>query len=302
MSLRDLASRELPSGVDARAPSLAGPTLSDRDFERMGRFIEARLGIRMPPAKRLMLESRLKRRLRALGMGTFREYCDFVLEAPDTEVELVHLTSAVTTNKTDFFREPQHFKILVDDVLPELQGRVGLGPRRPLYLWSAGCSSGEEPYTLAMVLSEPGRRMRFGVDILASDISMRVLERALRAVYSAEVIGPIAPELRKKHLLRRRDRPDVFRIAPELRELVRFRVINLLEAPYPVDRTQDVIFCRNVFIYFDRPTQERILRRFCDVLVPGGFLFLGHSETITGLDVPLEAVAPTVYRHVPRGR
>ena len=294
-------SADVSGAVAAPATALSeggGPTLSMRDFERLGRFIHARLGIRMPPAKRLMLESRLRRRLRVLGIASFGAYCDLILNAPADAEELVHLTSAVTTNKTDFFREPQHFGVLTQTVIPEIAAAVGLGPHRELRLWSAGCSSGEEPYTLGMVLAAVAADMRFGVDILASDISMRVLEKALRAVYDEGDIAPIPADLKQRYLLRRRDRPGVFRIASAIRDRVRFRLINLLEAPYPVDRVQDVIFCRNVFIYFDRPTQEAILRRFCEVLVPGGYVFLGHSESINGLDVPLEPIAPTVYRYV----
>ena len=274
-----------------------GPSLSTRDFARLGQFIHQLLGIQMPPAKRVMLESRLRRRLRALGLTNFSAYCDLILAAPPGAEELVHLTSAVTTNKTDFFREPQHFDVLVGKVIPAILRAGGLADRRPLRLWSAACSSGEEPYTLAMVLSEAAQELRFRFDLLGSDISMRVLEHALRATYDEAHIAPIPQALRKKYLLRHKDRPGEVRIAPELRRLVRFRQINLLDSAYPVDHAQDIIFCRNVFIYFDRPTQEGILRRFCDHLVPGGYIFLGHSETINGLDVPLEAIAPTVYRH-----
>jgi len=276
-----------------------GPSLSSRDFARLGQFIHERLGIQMPPAKRVMLESRLRRRLRALGMTSFADYCDLILSAHADHEELVQLTSAVTTNKTDFFREPQHFDVLVKQVIPDILRAGSLADRRPLRLWSSACSSGEEPYTLAMVLTEAAEQLRFRFDILASDISMRVLEHALRAIYDESHIAPVPMPLRKKYLMRKKGSQGEVRIAPELRSLVRFRQINLLDSAYPVDYAQDIIFCRNVFIYFDRPTQEAILRRFCAHLVPGGYIFLGHSETINGLDVPLEPIAPTVYRHVP---
>ncbi|MBE0617407.1 MAG: methyltransferase domain-containing protein, partial [Proteobacteria bacterium] len=201
------------------------------------------------------------------------------------------------TNKTDFFREPQHFEYLVRAALPELV-RTGAGLRRPVAVWSAGCSTGEEPYTLAMVLAEvaeslPGVRYL----ILATDISTAVLHKAQQAVYEEERILPVAAPLRKKYLLRSRDRTrSLVRVAPELRQHVRFRMLNFMDGSFGLRESMDVIFCRNVMIYFDRETQEALLNRFCRHLAPGGYVFLGHSETINGLQVPLTQVAPTIYR------
>jgi chemotaxis protein methyltransferase CheR len=272
--------------------------LSPREFARLADFIEHHCGIRMPPAKKVMVESRLRKRLRELGLAGFSEYCDRVLGAKEGDGELVHMIDAVTTNKTDFFREPQHFEYLVKAALPTLMREQGSGIRRPLMVWSAGCSSGEEPYTLAMVLAEVAERLPgFRYLLLATDICTKVLGKAKAAVYEEDRVEPVPPELRRKYLLRSKDREKrVVRIAPELRSLVRFRRLNFLDDDFGLREPIDVVFCRNVFIYFDRPTQEAVLHRFCRHLVPGGYVFLGHSETINGLRVPLVPVAPTVYR------
>ena len=278
----------------------SGARLEGAEFSRLATFIEGHCGIQMPPTKRIMLESRLRKRLRCLALSSFREYCDLALDDPSGGDERIHLVDAVTTNKTDFFREPHHFEILVREVLPALMRTSGAGVRRPLDVWSAGCSTGEEPYTLAMVLHEvaaglPG--FRFG--ILATDISTSVLAAARRGVYPERLIGPIPDALRRKYLLKSRDGSrSLVRAGPELRQAVRFRRLNFMDNEFGLRETQDVIFCRNVMIYFDRPTQEKLLLRFCRHLAPGGYVFLGHSESINGLRLPLRQVAPTVYCHV----
>jgi chemotaxis protein methyltransferase CheR len=270
--------------------------LSANDFQRLSAFIEERTGIRMPPAKKTLLESRLSRRVQDLGMSGFSEYCVHVLEGNDPE-EIVQLLDRITTNKTDFFREAQHFELLVGRALPALAAQHGAGTLRELRLWSAGCSTGEEPYTLAMVLAEAAERspgLRF--QILATDLSTRVLRRAAAAVYPEALVQPIPLALRRKYLQRSVADPDQVRVASALRGRVRFGQLNLLDQDYRMGTSLDVIFCRNVFIYFERATQREILARFASCLVPGGFLFIGHSETINGLDLPFDAVVPTVYR------
>jgi chemotaxis protein methyltransferase CheR len=212
------------------------------------------------------------------------------------EEELVHLINVITTNKTDFFRESAHFHYLVRKALPEML-RQSSG-RRTIMVWSAGCSSGEEPYTLAMVLKEFVAERR-GIDflILATDISTNVLEKAKLAVYDEERIGPIPDELRKKYLLKNKDAVNrAYRVVPELRERTRFRRLNFMDSDFGFRETMDIIFCRNVIIYFDKQTQERLLNRFCGYLSLDGYLFMGHSETLLGMDVPLVQVAPTIYR------
>ncbi|MBA4373159.1 MAG: chemotaxis protein CheR [Thermodesulfovibrio sp.] len=272
--------------------------MSTRDFSRLSEVIYKECGIKMSPVKKVMLEARLRRRLRDLCMKSFAEYCDYVLSPRGIEDELFLMINEVTTNKTDFFREPRHFEYLVSTALPQVMRMDGAGTRRNLNVWSAGCSTGEEPYTLAMVLSafaEQCRGLKFM--ILATDISTKVLSKATRAVYEMKAVEPVPPAMKKKYLLRSKDRTrDLVRIAPELRALVRFRRLNFMEGDFGMREPMDIIFCRNVIIYFDRPTQERLLNRFCEHLLPGGYLFMGHSETLNGLDVPLAPVGSTVYR------
>ncbi|MEF2145892.1 MAG: protein-glutamate O-methyltransferase CheR [Desulfovibrionaceae bacterium] len=269
-------------------------SLSNKDFQLLAELITTQLGIKMPPGKKTMLEARLHKRLRTLSMSSYSEYLAYLFDEEGQRDELPHLFDAVTTNTTHFFREPKHFDVLCNSVLPQLLPRLG---GRPLRVWSAGCSTGEEPYTLAMVLSMYAERvggLRF--DILATDISTRVLETALRAVYVMDKIADIPAESQRRYLLRSRDRAKrLVRIVPELRESVRFRKLNFME-PFHLDQPRDVVFCRNVVIYFDRETQEQLFRRIAGQIVPGGFLFIGHSESLAGMDVPLQAVAPTVYR------
>lgn len=270
-------------------------TLSVRDFGRLSRFIYDTCGIKMPDVKKTMLEARLQKRLRALGMHSFTDYCDFLFSEQGMEQELVQMLDMVTTNKTDFFREPDHFQYLTQTVLPDWVRRH---PNATLAIWSAGCSSGEEPYTLAMVLSEFAQRNPgFDFRILATDISTRVLDKAKNAIYAESQVEPVPMDLKRKYLLRSKDRASAMvRIVPELRAKVRFRRLNFMDEDFGLREQLDIIFCRNVIIYFDRPTQEKLLQRFHRNLKPGGFIFMGHSETLSGLDVPLASVYPTVYR------
>jgi len=279
----------------ARDRDIDHPSLSGKDFSRLSRFIYDTCGIKMPDVKKTMLEARLAKRLRSLGMHSFTDYCDYLFSAAGQERELVQMLDMVTTNKTDFFREPDHFDYLTQKVLP---GWVQRHPGQTLAIWSAGCSSGEEPYTLAMVLAEfalhnPG----FDFQILATDISTRVLEKAKNAIYQEALVEPVPMPFKKKYLLRSKDRASgLVRIVPELRDKVRFRRLNFMDDDFGMREQLDIIFCRNVIIYFDRPTQERLLQRFHRQMKPGALIFMGHSETLSGLDVALTSVFPTVYR------
>lgn len=270
--------------------------LRQSDFLRLARFIEGYCGIRMPETKRTMLEGRLRRRLAALNMTDFQQYCRYVFDEQGMDDEAVHLIDAVTTNKTDFFREPDHFHFLAEHALPQvLAGRTRARPR--LIVWSAACSVGAEPYTLAMVLDDlAGQTQGFDFTILATDISTRVLEKAAQGIYAEEMVAPVPAEYRRSYFMRARDsRRHEMRVVPELREKIRFLRMNLLEDSYPLDQPADLIFCRNVLIYFDKPTQNRVIGRLCDNLRPGGYLFLGHSESVSGHDLPLQQTAPTVF-------
>lgn len=270
--------------------------ISDKDFKRLSAFIESELGIKMPENKRVMLESRLQKRVRAIGVADYDEYIERVFSGDDAE--LIHMIDMVTTNKTDFFREPDHFEALSNRLLPAALKR---SQGKAVYsFWSAGCSTGEEPYTLAMVLEEfRAGHQGFDYRIVASDISTRALSAAMNAVYSDERVVPVPSDYKRKYLLRSKDpaRSEV-RIKKELRDKVEFIRLNFMDTSFPFEGKFDVIFCRNVIIYFDRETQERILGRMCSYLRSGGNLILGHSETLTGMDLPLRGLAPTVYERL----
>lgn len=275
--------------------------MSQKDFRGLSEFIYTHCGIKMPSIKKTMLEARLQKRLRALGLPTFREYCDYLFNVKDNNGELVHMLNAVTTNKTDFFREPGHFDFLVQTVLPEYVRLNGKLYDRPFTVWSAGCSSGEEPYTLAMMLREcTVRHPGFCFSILATDISTKVLEKAKQGIYEEERIATVPPDLKRRYLRISKDRSKrLVRVVPDLRALVRFERLNLMDKHFMIAEPVDVIFCRNVMIYFDRETQERLLNRMSRHLKTGGYLFLGHSETVHGFDISLERVSATIYRKVP---
>jgi chemotaxis protein methyltransferase CheR len=280
------------------AVDLTGLRISERDFTRFSQLIYEVCGIRMPPHKRSMLEARLRKRLRTLGLTSYEEYRDYIFSHEGMVDELTNMIDVVTTNKTDFFREPRHFDFLNEIALPELIATTAAGVDRPLRIWSAGCSSGEEPYTIAMVLEEfagAGSKLRY--QILATDVSTQVLEKAVLGVYHQDKIEPVPLPLRRKYLLKSRQKTDPrVRITPELRAKVQFRHLNFMDEHYAVSDPQDIIFCRNVIIYFDRPTQERFLSRLCRCLAPGGYLMMGHSETLSGMSLPVVQQAPAVYR------
>jgi chemotaxis protein methyltransferase CheR len=249
--------------------------LSGRDFARLCSFIHKEAGIRLGQEKKTMLEGRMKRRLRDLNIGSYKQYCEYLFGEQGLREEKVRFIDVVTTNKTDFFRESKHFDYLAQRALPEMATRAGA---EPLLVWSAGCSSGEEPYTLAMVLSDYAEsHSGFRFRVLATDISTIVLEKARLGVYKNDDVEPVPPALRRKYLLRSREaHTDRVRIVPELRRLVEFRRLNFMDADYGVSEKADAIFCRNVIIYFDRETQRTILGKLTNNLKPGGYLFVGH--------------------------
>jgi chemotaxis protein methyltransferase CheR len=284
------------SAAPARLQSVEPNHLTTADFDRLAAFIHQTTGIKMPPSKRTMVEGRLRRRATATGKDSLSAYCQSVFEGGDDGPEIVHLIDAITTNKTDFFREPDHFQILQQTVLPELAAT-----KRRAKIWSAACSSGAEPYTLAMVASEfiQSRQAANMVPpaIVATDLCTTVLATARLGIYPAEMIEPIPPALRQRYLLRARDRKSgLARIVPAMRSMVRFGRLNLMAPNYDVDRDFDVIFCRNVLIYFDRTGQAAVLKRLCDHLRPGGVLAVGHSETLNGLVLPLTSIGHTMFR------
>ncbi len=272
--------------------------MPDSVFEKLSNFIYKAYGIKMPPAKKVMLQSRLQKRLREMKMASYEEYCDFVFSKEGEALELVHMIDVVTTNKTDFFREPSHFDFLTQTILPEFVARER--HKTTLKIWSAGCSSGEEVYTLAIVISdfmENNKNLDFS--ILGTDISTRILQKAIDAVYTEERVINIPLETKRKYFLRSKDRvkPTV-RVIPELRKKAVYQRLNFMDENYHIQEKFDIIFCRNVLIYFDRDTQQKVINRLCSNLRTGGYFFLGHSESITGMKVPLVQLKPTVFMKV----
>ena len=268
------------------ADTLQGtPDLTPDDFRRVCRIAYDRAGLAIPAGKEGLVRSRLARRLREHRIRTFSDYFDHV-EREKHGDELVQLIDLLTTNKTDFFREPAHFDYLVQHVVPSC-----VAARAPLRIWSAGCSSGEEPYTLAIVLREV-LPPRYDVRILATDISTRVVAVARKGVYTAEQLSDVSATRRARWFTPAPDGGGA--VLPELRGPISFAHLNLM-APWPMSGPFDAIFCRNVMIYFDKPTVTKLVARFHRMIAPGGHLFIGHSESLTAIEHRYQYIQPAVY-------
>jgi chemotaxis protein methyltransferase CheR len=272
--------------------------LSDRYFKAFAEVIEKRVGIKLPPAKQTMVEGRLRKRVRALDLAHLNDYAQHFFDRGHLEAELPHLIDCVTTNKTDFFREPSHFEFLRNVAVPALL-KLHATRTASLKIWSSACSTGAEAYTIAMVLQEMSEQRRdFRFSILGTDISTDVLREAKAAIYPTAFIEPVPAAMRQRYVLvAKQAGRGVARIAPELRSLTRFERLNLMDPQYPVDGDVDVIFCRNVLIYFDKPTQQAVVERLASHLRPGGYLLLGHSESMAGSGVAgISQIVPTVFQ------
>ena len=273
--------------------------LNHRDFQRIAALIGNEVGIKLPPAKRVMVEGRLRRRVRALGFSSFAQYCSHLFDRDGMDKEWVHLVDAVTTNKTDFFREPEHFDLLESRLVPDLLSERS-GERMPLIkIWSAAASTGAEAYTIAMVMQDlVAVRGNYRYAVLGTDISTSVLAQAQRAVYTQEMVAPVPASKLSRYVMFARNpaaRPEV-RIVPELRRRVQFARLNLMDKDYPFDHDVDVIFLRNVLIYFDKQDQEAVIKRLVGHLRPRGYLILGHSESMIGTSITMRQVAPAVFQ------
>jgi chemotaxis protein methyltransferase CheR len=270
------------------------PEFPERDFQDFCRLIQGKAGICLPEHKKELLRSRLSKLLRDRPIASLRDYFRQVIQ-DESGRELAQLLDAVSTNQTAFLREPPHFQFLAREVLPALeQGGAG----RRLSLWSAGCSSGEEPYTLAMILLDAwGERARSGVRIYASDLSTQVLAQARRGIYPEARLEPVPPKWRRRFFQKGVNRcQGLVRVKPEVQKLVTFFHFNLMAASFPFQAELDIIFCRNVMIYFNKETQSEVVRKFHHCLTPGGYLFIGHSESLCNLNHRFIYVKPTIYR------
>ncbi len=270
--------------------------LSTKDFEAFSQFIYTEFGIKMPPVKRIMLQGRLLKRIRELNMNSYTEYKDYLFSKDGQREEIFNFLNVVTTNKTDFFREPIHFDFLKTTVLPEF---INQNSRQPIKIWSAGCSSGEELYTLAITLNEfKNINAGFDYSLLGTDISQNVLSKAAKGIYPLNKVDIIPIDLKKKYLLKSKDKANpTVKVRPELQRNLSLKYLNLMDSTYSnINEKFDVVFCRNVLIYFDRPTQESVINKLSSHVKQGGYFFIGHSESLTGMNVPLEHIKPTIFR------
>jgi chemotaxis protein methyltransferase CheR len=268
--------------------------ITDKEFGLLRELIYVHTGIALSDHKRALVCARLARRLRQHGLQNYTEYYELLCEHDPEERELMEMVNAITTNKTDFFRELHHFQFLSEHVFPHLRA----SHNRRIRIWSAAASSGEEPYSIAMTACESLPLAEFDIKILATDVDTNMLERATRGVYSIESVVRVPETLRHKYFLRgTRDNDGLARVKPILQSFVRFRRLNLIDEQWPMQGPFDVIFCRNVLIYFDKALQAKLLNRFAALLRPGGYLMLGHAEAIHGFEHLFRTVGHSTYEY-----
>ncbi|WP_191013316.1 CheR family methyltransferase [Treponema zioleckii] len=277
---------------------LTNAELTNEQFQRIANFIQKNVGIKMPEQKKIMVQSRLYARLKELKISNFDDYIDYVFQQnAQGEEEIALMINVITTNLTSFFRESNHFDFMTNVALPEIAKEYP-----SVELWSAACSSGEEPYTISIVMQEFMRTHPNAIrdfSILATDISSRMLDKAINAVYPMESVENISYDLKKRYFLRSKNKENpLVRLNPYTRGKVKFDRLNFMDDDYSISTSKNIIFCRNCLIYFDKPTQESVIRKLIKHLVPGGYLFLGHSETIFGMDLPLKTVGPTIFKKI----
>jgi chemotaxis protein methyltransferase CheR len=272
-------------------------TLSSEAFRTLVDLVYKHSRIRVGPDKQPMLANRLRKRLQSLGLASFDEYCAVLRSRLRGRDEIEQLVDLISTNHTQFFREPGHFKFLTDRILPELISRPSSGGAA-VRVWCAAASSGEEPYTIAIVMAEFFRQHGpVAWQVEASDISHRMLELAETGIYPLDTRHALPTDLLRRYFQKGVGTyAGSCRVKAELRERVRFHRINLFQPEYPVPRDQHVIFCRNVMIYFDPPSRETLLEKLTRHLDPGGYLVIGHSESLLGIRHRLESVRQSVYR------
>ena len=264
---------------------------TDKDFETIRRIVSERTGIMLADGKRDMVYGRLARRLRALGLNRFDEYCRIVADGSD-RAELSELVNAITTNLTAFFRENHHFEFLANTLLPEL---IRKKPEKRMRIWSAGCSSGEEPYSIAMVVKEvvPSN---WDVKILATDLDSNMVARAKNGVYEEKRVSGIGKQRLKRWVMKGGGQHDgMIRMSDDLRSIITFKQLNLMNR-WPMKGPFDFIFCRNVVIYFSKDTQRVLFNRFADMLPDQAYMFIGHSESMFNVCDRFKLIGKTIYQ------
>ena len=271
-------------------------SMTDEDFERIRGWVRDLIGIKLSDAKRQMVYARLTRRLRIHGFGDFGSYLDYVESGVDDE--LVHFKNAITTNLTSFFREPHHFEYMENTILPEIKIRAGAG-KKEIRVWSAGCSTGEEAYSIAMTVDRVfSPRAGWDIKILATDIDTNVLHHGKEAVYQKEKVKTVSEELIRDDLEPVTGDSNVVRVKKHLRNMVVFNQLNLMAENWPMKKKFDIIFCRNVMIYFDKPTQHRLVTRYWNLLKDDGYLLLGHSESLFGVNQQYKLMGKNIYKKI----
>ena len=267
----------------------------DKDFEYIRHRVTQSAGIHLTEAKRELVYGRLSKRLRALELDSFKEYCE-ILKSGDTE-EFARCVNAITTNVTSFFRENHHFEYLTSVILPDLVKKNENTSKPELRIWSAGCSSGEEPYSIAIAIKEYSPTLQnWNIKILATDLNSEILDIARTGIYKVQSIENTAIARRNRWFRKGVGANDGFvRIMPEIREMVHFRKLNLT-GPWPIRKPFDIIFCRNVVIYFNNETRRNLINRFVDLLKDDGHLFVGHSESLLGVTDRLKSVGRTIHK------
>lgn len=272
--------------------------ISDDLFLKLGKEVSERYGIKMPIGKKIMFQARLQKRLHELNLKSFDEYADKLFDKNDGMQEFTVLADFISTNKTEFFRGKPHFDFLTESVLPYFRELMPENGFLQLKIWSAGCSSGQEAYSLAITIEEFCRTsgFKFRYFIAATDISTRMLKTAKTAIYPMAYVDEIEMDLKKKYFLKSKDKTDPkVMIDKEIRDRINFEYLNLMDDSYQVKGDFHVIFLRNTLIYFEPEVQIKILSKVIDKLVDGGFLFIGHSESLVNLDLPIRSIAPSVY-------
>lgn len=272
--------------------------ISDELFLKLGKMITDRFGINMPIEKKIMFQARLQRRLRELGINSFDEYALNLLNDNGKSQEFDLLPDFISTNKTDFFREKGHFDYISEHILPEFMKNTVSTQLHQLKIWSAGCSSGQEAYSIAVTMEEfiRSKGFRFEYSVIATDISRRMLKAVREAVYPMEQISEIPMELKHRYFLKSKSmkEPKV-RVIKEIRNHVKLAYLNLMDNSYLFNTLFDVVFLRNTLIYFSPEVQRKVLTKVLENLKIGGYLVIGHSESLINMDLPIHSIAPSVY-------
>lgn len=277
-----------------------GP-LPDKIFDKLNQLAYQHCGVTIKSDKKFLFQTRINRRLRDLKFSSYEQYCGYIFSSEGKD-EVKYLIDVVTTHTTYFFREANQFEFLTSDVIPELVAHMDKTQNRKLNIWSAACSTGEEVYTLSIVFNEylkVNPNVGFNYNILGTDVSEVVVEQAQRGIYPIESLKPLDIEMKRKYFMRGKGKASGYvKTSPELQINTKFKTLNFFQKNFGFENKFDVIFCRNVIIYFNREDQIKVLNRLCDNLRKGGYLFMGHTESLANFDLPVERIGPTVYRRL----